>query len=128
MRSPSSHRKRSRPGPRAKVGTLKIATFNINNVRKRLPNLLDWLASAKPDVVSLQELKTAHAQFPLGPIQEAGYHAVWKGEKTWKAGHVVQARSQSRSETHPGRTDPILDALKRMTAARPCNLLLYGIR
>ena len=62
---------------------LKIATFNINNIRTRLPNLLAWLAEAKPDVVCLQELKTAHAAFPLAAIEAAGYGAVWKGEKTW---------------------------------------------
>ena len=60
-----------------------IATFNINNICKRLPNLLDWLAMSKPDIVCLQELKTAETDFPVGPIQEAGYQAIWKGEKTW---------------------------------------------
>ncbi|HEV2593793.1 MAG TPA: endonuclease/exonuclease/phosphatase family protein [Sphingomicrobium sp.] len=49
-------------------GLLRVATFNINNIRKRLPNLLEWLASSKPDVVCLQELKTAHRDFPLGPM------------------------------------------------------------
>ena len=62
---------------------MKIATFNINNVRKRLPNLLDWLGSAKPDIVCLQELKTAQREFPVQDIKSAGYQAVWKGEKTW---------------------------------------------
>src|SRR5690242_10676189 len=76
-------RNRSSAPQRSRAGTLKIATFNINNVRTRLPNLLDWLASAKPDIVCLQELKTAHGDFPLGPIQDAGYHPVWKGENTW---------------------------------------------
>jgi len=65
------------------ANTLKIATFNINNVRKRLPNLLDWLGSAKPDIVCLQELKTAQREFPVQDIKSAGYQAVWKGEKTW---------------------------------------------
>jgi exodeoxyribonuclease III len=64
-------------------GTLKIATFNINNVRKRLPNLLDWLSSAKPDIVWLQALKTANTGFPIEALQNASYDAVWKGEKTW---------------------------------------------
>ncbi len=86
----SRNRSRARQPPNSR--TLKVGTFNINNVRKRLPNLLDWLASAKPDIVCLQELKTAHAQFPLGPIQEAGYHAVWKGEKTWN-GVAILSRS-----------------------------------
>jgi exodeoxyribonuclease-3 len=69
--------------PRRRSAALKIATFNINNIRSRLPNLLAWLAEARPDVVCLQELKTAHDAFPLAPIEAAGYGAVWKGEKTW---------------------------------------------
>jgi exodeoxyribonuclease III len=92
VRSPSSRPETSRPRPHGKVGTLKIATFNINNVRKRLPNRLAWLASAKPDVVCLQELKTAHTDFPVTRIQDAGYHAVWKGEKTWN-GVAILSRS-----------------------------------
>ena len=62
---------------------MKIASFNINNIRKRLPNLLEWLRQAKPDVVCLQELKTADAEFPAAAIRGAGYEAVWKGQKSW---------------------------------------------
>ena len=62
---------------------LKLATFNINNVRRRLPNLLAWLVQSKPDIVCLQELKATDAEFPAGAIEAAGYNAVWKGEKTW---------------------------------------------
>src|SRR3954452_16797343 len=62
---------------------MKIATFNINNVNRRLPNLLRWLKTTRPDVVCLQELKSTDADFPAGAIQDAGYHAVWHGQKTW---------------------------------------------
>lgn len=62
---------------------MKIATFNINNVRKRLPNLLSWLRSAKPDIVCLQELKTLHEEFPADEINRAGYQAAWRGQKSW---------------------------------------------
>jgi len=62
---------------------MKIATFNINNVKRRLPNLLDWLKTAGPDIVCLQELKAADAEFPIGAIERAGYRAVWRGEKSW---------------------------------------------
>jgi len=79
----SPTRKRLRSRRAAAPDVLKIATFNINNVRKRLPNLLHWLASSKPDIACLQELKTAHADFPIRAIEEAGYRAVWKGERTW---------------------------------------------
>ncbi|WP_050627547.1 exodeoxyribonuclease III [Bradyrhizobium viridifuturi] len=76
---------------------MKIATFNINNVNRRLPNLLRWLKSAKPDVVSLQELKASDAEFPQAAIEQAGYGAVWQGQKTWN-GVAILAR----------KTDPVL--------------------
>jgi exodeoxyribonuclease-3 len=62
---------------------VKIATFNINNVNRRLPNLLAWLKEDKPDIVCLQELKCADAGFPAAAIERAGYSAVWRGQKTW---------------------------------------------
>jgi exodeoxyribonuclease III len=70
---------------------MKIATFNINNVNRRLPNLLRWLRAAKPDVVSLQELKASDTEFPLAAIEKAGYGAVWQGQKTWN-GVAILAR------------------------------------
>jgi exodeoxyribonuclease-3 len=51
---------------------MKIATFNINNVNKRLANLLDWLRTAEPDVVCLQELKARESEFPRAAIEQAG--------------------------------------------------------
>jgi len=62
---------------------MKIATFNINNINRRLPNLLRWLRTAKPDVVCLQELKAADEDFPHRELRKAGYHALWRGQKTW---------------------------------------------
>jgi exodeoxyribonuclease-3 len=62
---------------------VKIATFNINNVNRRLPNLLQWLRAAKPDIVCLQELKSTDADFPAAALRKAGYDAVWRGQKTW---------------------------------------------
>ena len=62
---------------------MKIATFNINNVNRRLPNLLQWLKSARPDVVCLQELKCTDQAFPAEVIRRSGYHAIWRGQRTW---------------------------------------------
>lgn len=62
---------------------MKIATFNINNVNRRLPNLLAWLKAARADVVCLQELKTPDSGFPAAALAKAGYQAVWRGERTW---------------------------------------------
>ena len=70
---------------------MKIATFNINNVNKRLSNLLDWLSIAEPDVVCLQELKAVDAEFPAAKIAKAGYGAAWQGEKSWN-GVAILAR------------------------------------
>src|SRR5215475_13330346 len=70
---------------------MKIATFNINNINKRLANLLAWLAAAQPDAVCLQELKAADAEFPRAAIEGAGYGAVWRGQKTWN-GVAILAR------------------------------------
>ncbi|WP_084587406.1 exodeoxyribonuclease III [Devosia riboflavina] len=62
---------------------MKIATFNINGINRRLPNLMAWLADAAPDIVCLQEFKAADRQFPATALADAGYHAVWKGEPGW---------------------------------------------
>src|SRR5690554_5247257 len=62
---------------------MKIATFNINNVNKRLPNLIGWLRASLPDVACLQELKAADDAFPADAVADAGYSAVWKGQKSW---------------------------------------------
>jgi exodeoxyribonuclease III len=70
---------------------MKVATFNVNNVNKRLTNLIAWLRAAKPDVVCLQELKAADREFPKIPIEKAGYGVVWRGQKSWN-GVAILAR------------------------------------
>lgn len=70
---------------------MKIATFNINNVRRRLPNLLAWLGSRKPDAMCLQELKTETNAFPVDALRAAGCGAVWQGQKSWN-GVAILAR------------------------------------
>ncbi len=62
-------------------GHVKIATYNINGIHGRLPRLLAWLEQAQPDVVCLQELKTA--TFPQAALRKAGYHAVWNVERAY---------------------------------------------
>jgi exodeoxyribonuclease III len=71
---------------------MKVATFNINNINRRLPNLLRWLRQAKPDAVALQELKSIDDDFPVSDINKAGYGAVWRGQKTWN-GVAILARN-----------------------------------
>ena len=70
---------------------MKHATYNINNVNRRLDNLLAWLREAEPDVVCLQELKAAAPDFPKAAIDAAGYGAVWRGQRSWN-GVAILAR------------------------------------
>jgi exodeoxyribonuclease-3 len=70
---------------------VKIATFNVNNVNKRLNNLLEWLERSAPDVACLQELKAETQDFPIEAIRAAGYEAVWRGERRWN-GVAILAR------------------------------------
>jgi exodeoxyribonuclease-3 len=63
--------------------TRRIATWNINDIRKRLPLLLAWLDATKPDVVALQELKCTQAAFPVEELKASGYDALWVGQATW---------------------------------------------
>ncbi|MFC7052506.1 exodeoxyribonuclease III [Hansschlegelia quercus] len=80
---------------------MKIATFNINGVNGRLPLLLRWLAEAEPDVVCLQELKAPQERFPESAFREAGYGAVWQGQKSWN-GVAILARGADPVETRRG--------------------------
>lgn len=68
---------------------MRLATFNINGVNRRLPNLLAWLKAAEPDVVCLQELKAADTQFPAAEIEAAGYTAAWVGEQRWNGVAII---------------------------------------
>ena len=70
---------------------MKIATFNINNINKRLDNFIEWLRAEKPDVACLQELKATDAEFPIDAIQREGYHAAWQGQRSWN-GIAILAR------------------------------------
>jgi len=62
---------------------MKLATWNVNSIKVRLPQLLDWLAGAKPDVLCLQELKTEDAKFPRAELEAAGYTCAVSGQKTY---------------------------------------------
>jgi exodeoxyribonuclease III len=80
---------------------MKIATFNVNGVNGRLPVLLRWLAEAKPDIVCLQELKAPQEKFPEAAIRQAGYGAIWQGQKSWN-GVAVLARGVKPIATNRG--------------------------
>lgn len=73
---------------------MKVATFNINDINKRLKNLLDWLSRAEADVVCLQELKAEQNAFPADRLRAVGYEAVWRGERSWN-GVAILARDRA---------------------------------
>ena len=76
---------------------MRIATYNVNGVNGRLPVLLRWLEETKPDVVCLQELKAPQEKFPAQAIKDAGYNAIWHGQKSWN-GVAILARNEEPQE------------------------------
>lgn len=80
---------------------MRIATYNVNSISARLPVLLHWLTSSKPDIACLQELKATDDRFPEGALREAGYEAVWHGQKAWN-GVAILARGEKPQETRRG--------------------------
>jgi exodeoxyribonuclease-3 len=83
------------------MSTLKIATFNVNGITSRLANLLEWLQKEAPDIACLQELKAPDERFPEAAIREAGYEAVWHGQRSWN-GVAILARGTKPIETRRG--------------------------
>lgn len=73
---------------------MKIATYNVNGVNGRLPVLLRWLSESLPDVVCLQELKALQENFPEKALKDAGYNAVWSGQKSWNGVAILARNSQ----------------------------------
>ena len=80
---------------------MKIATYNINGINARLPVLLQWLEEARPDVVCLQELKSPDEKIPKKAISDAGYSAIWHGQKRWN-GVAILARDMEIKELERG--------------------------
>ena len=105
---------------------MKIATFNINNINRRLDNLVDWLAEAQPDVVCLQELKADQAAFPAEPLEQMGYHAVWQGQRTWN-GVAILARGAAPVVTRRGLPGDPADTQARYIEAAVNGVLVGSI-
>ena len=93
---------------------MRIATWNVNSLRVRLTQLLDWLPSAQPDAICLQELKLEDAKFPREEIAAAGYRAVWSGQKTYN-GVAILSRVEPQ-DVLAGIPD-FADEQKRVLAA-----------
>ena len=105
---------------------MKVATFNINNINKRLDNLLSWLKKERPDVVSLQELKAEQQAFPIQAIRSLGYEAVWEGERSWN-GVAILARNQTPVLTRSSLPGDLQDQQARYIEAAVQGILITSI-
>jgi len=88
---------------------MRIATYNVNGVNGRLPVLLRWLEQTKPDIVCLQELKAPQEKFPESAIRDAGYAAIWHGQKSWNGVAILSrgAAPVERRRVLPGDSDDL---------------------
>lgn len=105
---------------------MKIATYNVNGVNGRLPRLLEWLAETTPDVVCLQELKTDDSKFPARAIQDAGYGAIWHGQRAHH-GVAILARNAIPRETRRGLPGADEDSETRYLEAELGELVVASI-
>lgn len=102
---------------------MKIATYNVNGINGRLPVLLRWLKEAKPDVVCLQELKAPQEKFPAQAIKDAGYNAIWHGQKSWN-GVAILANSLEIKETKRDLDEDAEDVHSRYIEAIVGNIVI----
>jgi exodeoxyribonuclease-3 len=93
---------------------MKLATWNVNSLKVRLPHLLDWLSRAAPDVVCLQETKLEDHAFPATDIEAAGYRCAWSGQKTYNG---VAILSRTGLEDVSAGIPGFVDEQKRVLAA-----------
>ena len=96
---------------------MKIATYNVNGVKGRLPVLVRWLGEAAPDIACLQEIKTSDETFPIAAIKEAGYGAIWHGQKGYN-GVAILARGDEPEEVRRGLPGDPDDTHSRYIEAR----------
>ncbi len=100
---------------------MRIATYNVNGVNGRLPVLLRWLEETSPDVACLQELKAPQEKFPQQAIEDAGYHAIWHGQKSWNGVAILSRHSKPEEvrrvlpgdpeDTHSRYIEAIVDGI-----------------
>ena len=110
----------STPGP------TRIATYNVNGVNGRLPRLLEWLAETSPDIACLQEIKTDDSKFPAGRLADAGYGAVWHGQRAHH-GVAILAKGAPPHEIRRGLPGDDSDAQTRYLEARIGDLTVASI-
>ena len=101
---------------------MRIATYNVNGIKARLPRLLEWLEEQKPDIVCLQELKSSDDTLPIAEVAAAGYHGVWHGQKGFN-GVAILARGEMPVEIQRGLSGDPEDAQSRYIEAD-----VFGVR
>jgi exodeoxyribonuclease-3 len=102
----------------------RLATWNVNSLKVRLPHLIDWLAKARPDAMCLQETKTEDANFPVAELEAAGYRAVFCGQKSYN-GVAILARGEIAEIQHG--IPNFADDPKRVIAATVGNTRIISI-
>ena len=105
---------------------MKVATFNVNGITARLPRLLEWLAEARPDVACLQELKTSDETFPVEALKQAGYGAIWHGQKGFN-GVAILAHDEQPIERRRGLPGDPDDTHSRYVEANAHGMIVGSI-
>src|SRR5437588_11435549 len=105
---------------------MKLATFNINGIRARMPRLLEWLEREKPDVACLQELKCADESLPIADIEAAGYGAVWHGQKGFN-GVAVLAKGDAPALRRVGLACDLDDTHSRYIQAEVAGVIVGSL-
>ena len=105
---------------------MKLATYNLNGIRARLPRLIEWLDRERPDVVCLQELKCADESLPIADIEAAGYGAVWHGQKGFN-GVAILVRGDTPKLRRVGLPGDPNDSHSRYIEAETCGLLVASL-
>ena len=88
---------------------MKLATWNVNSLKVRLPHVIDWLADNPVDALCLQELKLDQDKFPVAELEAVGYHAAWSGQKTYNGVAILTRAPQQPQDVIagiPGYDDP----------------------
>jgi exodeoxyribonuclease-3 len=105
---------------------VRIATYNVNGVNGRLRRLLEWLRETTPDIVCLQELKTDDTKFPAKALAEAGYEAVWHGQRSHH-GVAILAKGEAPRELRRGLPGDLEDKESRYLEARVMGLVVASV-
>ena len=105
---------------------MKIATYNVNGVNGRLPRLLEWLHETSPDIVCLQELKTDDTKFPAHAIADAGFGAIWHGQRAHH-GVAILAKGDTPKEIRRGLPDDSADGQSRYLEAAVKGVVIASI-